>query len=171
MHTLTIQLPPKIVSLVNDTAIDNFGRIASGGENEADGGQVELAGLKANELFLNTPSDLQMADCCLSGIWLLHGFLDDSHAISQSVATREGSYWHGIMHRLEKDFWNSKYWYRKVGNHPVIQELADNHSGFPEGFVDATESAFANGGDPTVAALAKEEWVRLFEYCYESALR
>ena len=169
MDVLNVQLPPKILSLVNSDTIENYGRIASGAKNISHGVRAELAALDAHQLFMNTPTDLQMADCCLSGVWLLHGFLEDSHEISQSIATREGSYWHGIMHRLEKDFWNSKYWYRKVGDHPVVQELAKKHPDFPEGFVDATELAFANGSDSSVAALAINEWVRLFEFCHQSA--
>jgi hypothetical protein len=58
-------------------------------------------------------------------LWLLAGELDRSHVVSQSLETDEGSYWHGIMHRREGDFWNSKYWFRKVGRHPVMEQLAN----------------------------------------------
>lgn len=61
----------------------------------------------------------------LSGLWLLAGELDRSHSLSQSIETAEGAYWHGIMHRREGDFWNSKYWFRRVGNHAVLAELAE----------------------------------------------
>jgi len=58
----------------------------------------------------------EMARCCLSGVWLMHDFLDESHTISQGIATSSGSFWHGIMHRREGDFSNAKYWFRKVGS-------------------------------------------------------
>ena len=51
-----------------------------------------------------TPRNLDMARCCLAGLWLLHDFLDESHSLSQEVDTTTGSYWHGIMHRREPDY-------------------------------------------------------------------
>src|SRR5690348_9587161 len=52
---------------------------------------------------------------CIAGLWLRHGFLDESHTISQSLDNSSGSYWHGLMHRREGDFDNTKYWFRRVG--------------------------------------------------------
>lgn len=59
-----------------------------------------------------------------AALWLLAGELDRSHTVSQSFDNADGSYWHAIMHRREGDFWNSKYWFRRVGQHPVLSELA-----------------------------------------------
>src|SRR5205807_5918516 len=67
--------------------------------------------------------DRDMAACCLAGLWLLHNYLDESHKISQEIDTPTGSYWHGLMHRREPDFSNSKYWFRRVGRHPVFEPL------------------------------------------------
>ncbi len=59
-----------------------------------------------------------------AALWLLAGELDRSHEVSQSIESAEGSYWHGIMHRREGDFWNAKYWFRRVGKHTVVEQLA-----------------------------------------------
>lgn len=63
-----------------------------------------------------------------AGLWLIHDFLDESHSLSQSIqgsgADRNGDYWHGIMHRREPDWSNSKYWFRRVGDHPIFFDLA-----------------------------------------------
>src|SRR5215207_7144377 len=57
-----------------------------------------------------TVRDREAAIGCISGLWLLHDFLDESHTISQDLPGWIGSYWHGIMHRREPDAGNAKYW-------------------------------------------------------------
>lgn len=64
------------------------------------------------------------ARACVAGILLARDRFHDSHAISQDLATPEGSYWHGILHRREPDAGNANYWMRQVGNHPVHGPLA-----------------------------------------------
>jgi hypothetical protein len=53
----------------------------------------------------------------------LAGDIERSHSISQNIENLEGSFLHGMMHRREGDFSNAKYWFRRVGNHPVIEQL------------------------------------------------
>ena len=105
-----------------------------------------MAALEIETLFGNRPiADEGAARCCLAALWLHHDFLDESHAISQDVDTPEGSYWHAIMHRRESDYWNSKYWFRRVPQHAIheplvveARELADKHK------LLATSTAMAN---------------------------
>ncbi|MCA8996270.1 MAG: hypothetical protein KDA80_04775 [Planctomycetaceae bacterium] len=63
-----------------------------------------------------------------AGLLQVHDRLDESHSLSQSIEGkgrhRNGDYWHAIMHRREPDYGNSKYWFRRVGQHPVFLELA-----------------------------------------------
>lgn len=63
------------------------------------------------------------AAAVLAGLYLMNGSLDKSHELSQDIHSATGSYWHGIMHRMEPDYWNAKYWFRKVGTHRVFKEL------------------------------------------------
>ncbi|HET6881290.1 MAG TPA: hypothetical protein VFI31_14105 [Pirellulales bacterium] len=137
------------------------------------------------------PVDRKMASACLAGLWLYHGFLEESHTISQQIETREGSYWHGLMHRREPDYANAKYWFRRVGEHPIGDELAsaarelagtgelDAASKFLAGqtrwdhfrFVDLCEAA-ANGhsaSGPLCRRIQEREWWLLFGYCYDRA--
>ena len=58
-------------------------------------------------------------------VLLWHDHLDASHIISQSIENPDGSFVHAIMHRRELDYWNSKYWWRRVGKHPCFSELGE----------------------------------------------
>ena len=60
-----------------------------------------------------------------SGLLLWNDALDASHTISQGLTNQTGSYWHGIMHRREPDYPNSKYWFGRVGTHPIFPELRE----------------------------------------------
>ena len=114
---------------------------------------------------------------CAAGLWLRFDFLDESHAISQDLHTVEGHFWHAIMHRREPDASNSKYWWRKVGSHPVISQLVEESPALgydftkPLMFVDFCERV--RGTDTASEAIAKQvqllEWQLLFDYCYRNA--
>lgn len=135
--------------------------------------------------------DRSSADCCISGLWLLHHFLDESHRVSQDISTSSGSFWHGIMHRREGDFPNAKYWFRRVGDHPVFaelasacqQQLAEDPRGLAAlpieggswdafGFVDMCESVVRGdaGHSALCQGIARLEWQILFDHCYRSAV-
>jgi hypothetical protein len=163
---LSIDLPASAIDLVTRDAFENY--TVSGPDPNL---ESILGGLKVDDLFPDGSSDQNLAKCCLAGLWLLHNFLEQSHQISQGVHTREGSSWHAIMHRLEGDFWNSKYWYRKVGDHPVFSSLPGEGIWNPNDFVDQCESAQSAGGEAarTVQQTAVSEWKALFEYCFNQA--
>ena len=107
-------------------------------------------------------------DCLLAALWLLEGNLDQAHRLCQDVPTVLGSAWHAVVHRQEGDFWNSKYWWRRVGSHPVIAEL---EYGDPFAFVDRCEKARGTGSaaEGECRRLQLAEWHVLFEYCYRHA--
>ena len=99
----------------------------------------------------------------VAGLWLLAGDLDRSHSISQGIEDRDGSFWHAIMHRREGDFGNAKYWFRRVGSHPVLDRLAVTDYGDAYDFVDRCEAA-RNREDRTLCDLQWLEWQRLFAH-------
>jgi hypothetical protein len=123
-----------------------------------------------------------MADACRAGLWLHFDFLDESHRISQDLETLEGSYWHALMHRREPDFVNSKYWFRRVGIHPIFADLAKDaaevgYSGKgatwdPFAFVDHCEKFLNTGGaeEETCKKIQRAEWQLLFAWCYSGAV-
>lgn len=74
-----------------------------------------IESLLADKISIATGGGNSQAESlALSGLWLLAGELDRSHTLSQSIETATGAYWHGMMHRREENFWNSKYWLRFV---------------------------------------------------------
>ena len=93
-----------------------------------------------------------------AGLWLYVDDLDRSHTLSQAIETPIGSLWHGIMHRREGDFWNSKYWFRRAGSNHALTSMD------PGGFVDQVEQTYKNN-PPDLLAHQRKEWENLFEFC------
>lgn len=128
----------------------------------------------AADLFDGNPvRSTSDAKCVQSGLYLYFSALDESHAISQGIHTRSGSYWHGIMHRQEGDWANAKYWFRRVGSHPVLaaleREAAQPWDAFA--FVDRCAAASAGREDePACRRLQALEWTLLLGHCYRKAL-
>ncbi|HBI41344.1 MAG TPA: hypothetical protein DDY78_00615 [Planctomycetales bacterium] len=154
--------------------------------------QPFLAALACDDVFLpRRVANRDMAGACRAGLWLLFDFLDESHALSQELHNSEGAYWHALMHRRENDFSNSKYWFRRVGVHPVYaplqavsrdlagdapdssaQFLGTNAAWNPFAFVDLCEASLA-GRSPCEALCRRVqqcEWQFLFDYCYRRAV-
>ncbi len=93
-----------------------------------------------------------------AGLWLYVDDLHRSHELSQQILTSEGSLWHGIMHRREGDFWNSKYWFRKAGDSAGLSVATASI------FVDRVEKA-TPAQVPALLTEQRAEWQKLFEWC------
>ena len=116
---------------------------------------------------------LQLAPVCMAGLWLYFDFLDESHQISQDIETPDGSYWHAIMHRREPDADNSKYWWRRIGRHPVLDSLREHAPSVgytfttPAAFVDHCEHVrdTRSPDEETAQRVQLLEWQLLFDWC------
>jgi hypothetical protein len=122
-------------------------------------------------------------EAALSGLWLYFSCYDESHKISQDISSREGSFWHAILHRQEPDPGNSAYWFRRVGSHAIFPELREEADRYvsetgasfrpgaewdPFAFIDFCESARQHPGsnDERAALLIQRaEWQCLFDFC------
>ncbi len=59
----------------------------------------------------------------LALILLWHDHHEPAHQLVQSLENADASYVHAILHRREPDYWNSKYWFRRVGRHAIFPDL------------------------------------------------
>jgi hypothetical protein len=116
-------------------------------------------------------------EAAMAGLYLYFSCLDESHTISQAIETQDGSFWHGIMHRQEPDAWNSGYWFRRVGKHPIFPQLraAAEALGYETGsnwdpfaFIEACYEARKQPGSEREGLLKRvqlAEWQLLFGHC------
>ncbi len=113
----------------------------------------------------------------MAGLWLYVDDLDASHRISQDLSTAEGSFLHAIMHRREPDAWNSKYWFRQVDAHPVVESLRQLSPALgyeyrsPAEFVELCERVRDTGTpqEQLATTIQRLEWRLLFDHCYRLA--
>lgn len=84
----------------------------------------EISDLVTSELAEDKSRfDLAYGLAVKAGLHLWNESLNRSHVLSQDIHNATGSYWHGIMHRMEGDYDNAKYWFERTGRHPVMNRL------------------------------------------------
>lgn len=54
---------------------------------------------------------------------LYHDHHDEAHDLVQDGSDADTALIHAILHRREPDFWNAKYWFRRVPDHPIYRDL------------------------------------------------
>ncbi len=139
----------------------------------------EAARARVLETFVD-----RLPPATLAGIWVYLGCFEEAHAVVQDLESAEGSYWHAILHRQEPDASNSRYWFSRVGQHPIFTELQIaatevlaqypditfplRREWDPSAFIDFCESAREKPGS-TEERVARQiqlaEWQLLFDHC------
>jgi len=173
-------LQPEVLALLD---LDGGGRRRLGlvcrGPSSAEAAR-RLRSLSANELFPGAVSP----EGAMAGLWLYFSCFEECHGVAQGLHTPEGSYWHAILHRQEPDDWNSGYWFRRVGRHPVYRPLAEEAERLaaahpeaapapsgpwdPEAFIRYCAAARARPGSATetlACEIQSAEWRLLFSWC------
>jgi len=126
--------------------------------------------------------------CVTAGLWLLAGDLQKSHVICQEIPTSHGSAWHAVVHRMEGDFWNSKYWWRRAAGiswkgltekaratispmPPELNAVSASNLYDPAKLVDLVEAH--HHGTPNLRhaliTVQRLEWLTLFDACWIAA--
>lgn len=103
------------------------------------------------------------AEAIKSGLLLWNDALDESHNISQELENQTGSYWHGIMHRREPDYSNSKYWFGRVGTHPIFPALRERALELFEGTQNPSDALTDIG--QTLAAQEAWDAYQFIDWC------
>lgn len=128
----------------------------------------EIRALPEDELL--SPARRQVT---VAGLLLWNDDIDGAHRIAQDVHNALGSYWHGLVHRREGDFDNAKYWFARVGTHPVFEALYQRAGDVlpdicawgqwrPEQFIDWVEEAV--GGHRDTSTTSALEQVQVVEF-------
>jgi hypothetical protein len=119
-HLQIISKYPAVRALLEAPSLPQLGPGPRPGVTRMD----DLKG-RLSEFFKHHPVPAKNQELIRGAVYLWHDHMDASHTISQAIETPDGSLLHGILHRREPDYSNSKYWLRRVGEHgayPVISE-------------------------------------------------
>jgi hypothetical protein len=169
--------PPALAELLSTPRLNPLG---PGEPNQA--ARAKLETLADDRVFQpQRVVNHDMANACRAGLWLYHDFFDESHKLSQDIDTIEGSYWHGILHRREPDASNAAYWFRRVGHHPIFEQLAREAHDLglqlgsewwdPFVYIDLCEKLRGTGCEQELLLrhVQQREWELLFDWCFGRA--
>jgi len=114
-------------------------------------------------------------------LYLRIGQMEPSHSNVQDAQRSIGAYIHGVLHRMEGDYWNAKYWFDRVRDPRLLDRIRDlirefSHAqgsvledwGGPLRLTDACKNRGSVSQDE-LAQLAFLEWQALWRIVNESA--
>ena len=177
----TVTLSPTIRSLLDRPDLPELA--SPRGRDEALLGRIQSAtpeSLVAPQRLRDAPSGQLLR----AGLLLWQDFLDAAHEIAQEVETKDGSYWHGFMHRRQPDAGNARYWFRQVGSHAIFPdlyraaraiapEMIKGQHWNPFTFIDLCEKTRENRDqriDAICRKIQKAEFDLLLEHTYRKAV-
>ena len=127
-----------------------------------------------------TDGDLGLADrskaaCVRALLWYSAGDLNAAHEIVQSMSSSDGAYIHGMIHRVENDFDNARYWFSRAVAHPASAEIyrhavvnspliATRPLWDPVYVTDLIEEARTTGLSEELTTVLRIEFEELFNY-------
>jgi hypothetical protein len=85
-------------------------------------GVTSVEGKRLSELIAQT--GLSSDSLATAMLWLRVGIIEPAHEIVQDGTMPLASYLHGVVHRLEADYWNAKYWFRQVQDRRLLQSIS-----------------------------------------------
>ena len=128
-----------------------------------------------------TDSDLpglperQKAACVRALLWYVAGNLNAAHEIVQPMSGPDGAYIHGMIHRVEGDFDNARYWFSRAAAHPASAEIyrhavvnsqaiAKHPLWDPSYVTDLVEQSRRTGISEELITVLRIEFEELFNY-------
>ena len=113
--------------------------------------------------------------CIRSLLFLAAGELDQAHRLAQEIPTSAGSYIHGMIHRIDDDFGNARYWFRRARTVPAAAEMyrraaaasvtvASHPSWDPFAVSDMVEASRIDGVSDELRAVLTVEFEVLLEF-------
>jgi hypothetical protein len=126
------------------------------------------------------------AEAALAGLLFRLGCWKEGHIVAQDIPSAEGSYWHGMLHRIEPDSSNARYWFGQFKGHSIFPDLLQNTQTIlnergpdhwrlktawdPFLFIDWCDEARTTGSqaESTAIDIQMAEWKLLFDWCAQS---
>lgn len=114
-------------------------------------------------------------------LYIRIGRMEPAHRNVQEATRGLGAYIHGVLHRMEGDYWNAKYWFRQVSDAGLMQSICEHMQSLaitqglnkldwvsPSDFVDACEALAKNNAKQTeLVRQATWEWQALWQIANE----
>lgn len=112
-------------------------------------------------------------------LYMRIGCMEPSHENVQNAKRGLGAYIHGVLHRMEGDYWNANYWFDRVQDPKLLERISDHISQLakahgltvpiwsgPSNFVEACKASRSEP-DEALEVLAQWEWQALWRIANE----